>query len=166
MRKTKTRTKTKNRHPLIRIIDEVVRLKGRLQSVFVGARTATGLSTMETMVLTAVVESKSPPTVSQIGRSLGHPRQVVQRAANRLLEVRLLEAGANPAHRRAQLLHATTAGKKLYAEAQAIARESADSLTRIIGRGECERLANDLQALRTKLEAHVRSDRQRARKAR
>jgi len=152
-----SKSKAKPRHPLVRIIDEVVRLKGRLQSVFAEARTATGLSPMETMVLTAAVEAQRPPTVSQIGRSLGHPRQVVQRAANRLIEAGLLEAALNPDHKRAQLLSATAAGQKLYGEAESLARKSADSLARVLGLSECERLARDLHDLRGRIELHLRT---------
>jgi len=112
---------------------------------------------METMVLTAVVEAQRPPTVSQIGRSLGHPRQVVQRAANRLIEERLLEAAVNPEHKRAQLLHATDAGKQLYGDAEMLARKSADALARVLGLNECERLARDLHELRGRIEVHLRS---------
>jgi DNA-binding MarR family transcriptional regulator len=134
-----------------------VRLKGRLQTVFAAARISTGLSIMETMVLTAVVEASQRPTVSQIGRSLGHPRQVVQRAANRLIDARLLATAANPEHKRAQLLHATAAGRKLFAEAEMRARKSADELAKVLGLRKCEQLARDLHELRSEIEAHLRS---------
>ncbi len=151
------KSKTRVRPALVRIIDEVIRLKSRLQSAFAAARHATGLSPMESTVLTAVVEAHTPPTVSQIGRSLGHPRQVIQRAANRLIETRLLRAVANPDHKRAQLLEATAAGRKLFGEAEKSARNAADELSRVLGTKECERLARDLHQLRGKIEAHVRS---------
>src|SRR5882724_3839651 len=92
------------RHPLVHLIDEVIRLRGRLQSLFAGVGAASGLAPMESTVLTAVVESHTTPTVSQIGRSLGHPRQVIQRAANNLIAARLLETTPNPGHKRAALL--------------------------------------------------------------
>jgi DNA-binding MarR family transcriptional regulator len=146
------------RHPVIRLIDEVIRLRGRLQSVFADVGAATGLAPMESTVLTAVVESHAAPTVSQIGRSLGHPRQVIQRAANTLITARLLEAIPNPDHKRAALLRATAAGKKTYRDAEALGRKAADSLMRILDVRECERLARELHALRSRIEAHLRSD--------
>jgi DNA-binding MarR family transcriptional regulator len=150
----------------VRIIDEVVRLKGRLKTVFAGARAVTGLSPMETTVLAAVIEADSAPTVSQIARSLGHPRQVVQRAANKLMATKLLTAVDNPDHKRAPLLRATAAGEQLYGEAEAQARKAAESVARVVGLRECERLANDLHVLRSKIEAHLRSQASAARPAR
>ena len=148
--------KTTPRHPLVRLIDEIIRLRGRLQSVFAEASAATGLAAMESTVLTAVVESHTTPTVSQIGRSLGHPRQVIQRAANNLIAVEFLETMPNPHHKRAVLLRATAAGKKSYRDAEALGRRTANSLMRALDLRECERLARDLHGLRGKLEAHLR----------
>lgn len=145
------------RHPLVRLIDEVIRLRGRLQSVFAGVGAATGLAPMESTVLTAVVESHTTPTVSQIGRSLGHPRQVIQRAANNLVAARLLEMTANPDHKRAALLRATAAGKRSYRDAAALASKTANSLMRVLDLKECERLARELHTLRGKIEAHLRA---------
>ena len=145
------------RHPLILLIDEIVRLKGRLQSVFADASAAMGLSPLESMVLTAVVESQTPPTVSQIGRSLGHPRQVVQRAANSLMAAKLLAAAPNPHHKRAQLLQATVAGRKSYRDAETLGKRAANSLVRDLDLADCERLARDLHELRSKIEAYLRA---------
>jgi DNA-binding MarR family transcriptional regulator len=155
----RTHPKAKTRHPMIRIIDEVIRLKSRLQSTFADARAATGLSPMESTVLTAVVEAQSPPTVSKIGRSLGNPRQVVQRAANRLIDAKLLQAIDNPDHKRAPLLHATSAGERLHREAESASRKTADSLAHALGLKECERLADDLHNLRSEIEAHLKNKR-------
>ncbi len=144
------------RHPLIRLIDEVVRLRGRLQSVFAEASAATGMAPMESTVLTAVVESRAAPTVSQIGRSLGHPRQVIQRATNNLIVARLLRTVANPNHKRAVLLRVTPLGRKRYRDALAVGRRTADSLARLLNRKECDRLAGELHSLRARIEAHLR----------
>ena len=153
-----SRAKSTPRHPLVLMIDEVSRLKGRLHSVFAEASTATGLSPMESTVLTAVVEAHAPPTVAQIGRSLGHPRQVIQRAANALIRERFLETAPNPHHKRAQLLRATAAGTKLFRDVEAVARKSADSLVHVLGAAQCARLARELHDLRSKIEAHLRAN--------
>jgi DNA-binding MarR family transcriptional regulator len=152
-----SKSKSRGHHPVVMLMDELVRLKTRFQSVFEGASSTMGVSHMELMVLTAVVESQTPPTVPQIGRSLGHPRQVVQRAANSLIAAKLLEPAANPDHKRAQLLHATSTGKELYEAAAAISRQAANSVGRMIDLEKCERLAKDLHELRATIEAHLRS---------
>lgn len=151
-----SKSPTSQRHPLITLIDELVRLRGRLQSVFAGATAVMGLSAMESTVLTAVIESHTPPTVSQIGRSLGHPRQVIQRAANVLIDAKLLEVASNPHHKRAPLLRATAAGNASYKDASTFAKRAASSLAHVLDLSECERLARELHELRSKIEAHLR----------
>ena len=70
------RGKFDSRHPLIGLSDELIRLNGRLKGRFAGARRSEGLGDSELTVLNAVVEADRPPTVPQIGRSLGQPRQI------------------------------------------------------------------------------------------
>ena len=119
------------RHPLVGLSDELIRLNGRLKGMFAGARRSEGLGDSEIMVLNAVVEADRPPTVPQIGRSLGQPRQIVQRAANSLMATGLIEAEPNPDHKRAVLLRATDRGvalkREIDARADAIAAEIAAS---------------------------------------
>jgi alkylation response protein AidB-like acyl-CoA dehydrogenase len=79
-------TDTKRAQLLIQFLDEIARTRGRVTSVFAEGRTAIGLSDLEMIVLNAVFGAGSPPTVPQIGRSLGHARQVIQRAANTLVD--------------------------------------------------------------------------------
>jgi DNA-binding MarR family transcriptional regulator len=112
---------------------------------------------MEATVLTAVVEAHTMPTVSQIGRSLGHPRQVIQRAANNLIARKFLETAPNPHHKRAVLLRATVAGRKSYRNAEAFGRKTTSSLMRVLDLRECERLARERHELRSRIEAHLRS---------
>ena len=66
-----------SRHPLVGLSDELIRLNGRMKSLFAGARRPEGLGDSEQSVLNAVVEADHPPTVPQIGRSYGQPRQIV-----------------------------------------------------------------------------------------
>lgn len=72
-----------------------------------------GLTEVENIVLTAVTGASHPPTVPQIGRSLGHPRQVIQRAADALVVRGLIDWRDNPDHKRARLLTATVEGERL-----------------------------------------------------
>ncbi|HYD05659.1 MAG TPA: MarR family transcriptional regulator [Reyranella sp.] len=121
-----------SQHPLSALADEVARLQGRLKHLFAPILRELGLGESELTVLTAVVEAERPPTVPQIGRSLGHARQLVQRAANSLADRGLIELLPNPDHKRAALLRATEAGvalkRRADAEAGAIARNLGEAL--------------------------------------
>lgn len=142
---------------MILMFDEVTRLSTRLQSLFAGARAPSGLSPMEAMVLSAVVRAPSPPTVPKIGRSLGHARQVVQRAANSLIESGLITIAPNPDHKRAPLLLATPDGKSLKALTDTRAGAAANALLRDVDPGKCARLTDELRGLRHEIEEHLRS---------
>ncbi|WP_447762505.1 MarR family winged helix-turn-helix transcriptional regulator [Sphingopyxis panaciterrae] len=139
-----------------RFADEVARLRGRMRALYANTRAASGLPEMELTVLTAVVNAATPPTVAQIGRSLGHPRQVVQRAANVLAEHGLVELADNPDHKRASLIIATGVGLALKAadhdRAQAVTRAV---LARIDG-GAFAEAADRLHAIRAAIEAYLR----------
>ena len=143
-------------NPLISLIDEVIRLQGRFKSIFAGSNGVTGLPSMELIVLTAVVEAGGAPTVPQIGRSLGHPRQVIQRAANALIEAGLVEAAPNPHHKRAPLLLPTRRGKAVKRKADASALRAADAILHRIDAARCRRLAEGLRELRGEIEAYLR----------
>jgi|SRR6266851_3791089 len=143
-------------NPVVALIDEVVRINGRLKSIFASVRATTGLSAMELTVLTAVVESQVAPTVPQIGRSLGSPRQVIQRAANALISAKLLQTAPNPHHKRAPLLHATPRGQALKRKADASAAKAMRSLLGSIDTAKCRRVAGELRELRSAFEAFLR----------
>ncbi|VWX54239.1 MarR family winged helix-turn-helix transcriptional regulator [Novosphingobium sp. 9U] len=149
-------TRWKARHPLAGLSDEVIRLNGRLKSLFADARRPDGLGDSELTVLNAVVEAERPPTVSQIGRSLGQPRQIVQRAANSLIDAGLIETQPNPDHKRAVLLCPTKLGtdKKRAFDARA------DALAAAIAGGmdaqQIEAAAAALRVLRKDLEVRLR----------
>lgn len=150
------RSNEKIHHPVIALIDEVIRVNSRLRSAFEGITETSGLNSMQLTVLTAVVESKMPPTVPQIGRSLGHPRQVINRAAKVLLDQGLIDALDNPDHKRAPLLMATGAGKQLKKKVDANAESAADELMTSIDAATVRKLTKDLQGLRKKIEDHAR----------
>jgi DNA-binding MarR family transcriptional regulator len=95
------------------LITECFLLHGRLTTIFSTIKDWAQLSGMEALTLYTIVNSEKPVTVPQIGRSLGHARQVIQRAA-RALEARgLVETRDNPGHKRAALLVPTEAGCEL-----------------------------------------------------
>lgn len=139
-----------------RFADEVARLRGRMRALFAEVRAEAGLAEMELTVLTATVNAASPPTVAQIGRSLGHPRQVVQRAANRLAELGLIVFGENPDHKRASLIIATDAGRALKAADHARAQAVTAGLLARIEAGAFADAAARLHAIRAEIEAYLR----------
>ena len=144
-------------HPVVDLIDEVIRTGTRLRTVFDGITAATGLTTVQFTVLSAVVAAKSPPTVPQIGRSLGHPRQVIQRAANNLQELGFIETRTNPNHKRAPLLVATEKGRRLKDDADVKALAAADSLLGVLDEKRCRDISSELHEVRGKIEAHLKT---------
>ncbi len=146
-----------SRHPLVGLVDELTRLTGRLKSTFADSRRVVGLGESEMMVLNAVVEADRSPTVPQIGRSLGSPRQLVQRAANALMDAGLIEAQPNPDHKRAALLVATGAGIALKRQADAHADTIAERLAAAVDLGTVGQTTLALGTLRRQLESQLRA---------
>lgn len=142
---------------MIGMIDSVTRVQGRLKGAFAEARSSTGLAEMEMTVLNAVVEAERPPTVPQIGRSLGHPRQVIQRATNQLVSAELIVAIANPDHKRAPLLVPTAKGRGLKKAADVRGAAIASDLLRSVDRELVVEATELLEKIRHQLESHVRS---------
>lgn len=145
-----------SRHPLVGLSDELIRLNGRLKGLFAGARRPDGLGDSELTVLNAVVEADRPPTVPQIGRSLGQPRQIVQRAANSLMDAGLIEAEPNPDHKRAVLLRATTRGLALKRDIDSRAEAIASSVAADLDAQLVREATGALRAIRKQLEAQLR----------
>jgi DNA-binding MarR family transcriptional regulator len=148
-----------SRHPLVGLVDEVTRLNGRLKSVFAQSRQEAGLGDSEIMVLNAVVEADRAPTVAQIGRSLGHPRQIIQRAANSLREAGLIETAENPDHKRAVLLLPTRQGIALKRRTDTTAEAIASRLTEGMELDDARAATRTLRAVRQQLEARLREER-------
>jgi DNA-binding MarR family transcriptional regulator len=147
------------RNALVALIDELIRAHGRLKSIFTDVNAASGLSSMESTVLAAVVESVAAPTVAQIGRSLGYPRQVIQRAANTLIAAGLVETAPNPSHKRAMLLVATREGRSRKQQAETHAEDVIRPLLARLDAAKCRSVAEDLRELRSEIEAFLRSQR-------
>ena len=150
-----------SRHPLVGLSDELIRLNGRMKALFAGARRSEGLGDSELSVLNAVVEADRPPTVPQIGRSFGQPRQIVQRAANSLMAAGLIEAVPNPDHKRAVLLRATEQGLAMKRGMDARADEVADSISAELDANAVRAATLALRAVRKQLEAQLRTGEQR-----
>ncbi len=141
----------------IQLLDALARTHGRTVSAFRDLRLAQGLSDMENVVLSAVVGARVAPTASQIGRSLGHPRQVIQRAADSLAVRGLITAVDNPDHKRARLLEPTEAGRQLKAAADIRGLAIADSLTIGLDADLIARTVAGLNQIRAAIEANMRA---------
>lgn len=139
---------------LVLLIDAMARLHGRLRSAFAPAREGSSLSEMEHTVLSAVTEAQTPPTVAQIGRSLGHPRQVIQRAANALVDAGLIAFADNPEHKRAQLLVPTAAGSVMQTQANGRAEAIAARLLLSVDRQQVRKANALLGTIRSAIERH------------
>jgi DNA-binding MarR family transcriptional regulator len=124
---------------LVTILAEANRIAIRCMRDFSRVREASGLSGIETLTLMAIAHAANPQTVPQVGRSLGHPRQVIQRAVRVLEQAELVASQPNPAHKRAALLVVTDGGRKL---ARGIDAEAAQIIA-----GLAEGLDLDLSAL-------------------
>lgn len=140
----------------IRLLDGIARLQGRLRGAFAEARQGSGLNDMEHTVLAAVTEARAAPTVPQIGRALGHPRQVIQRAASSLAEKGLIELADNPDHKRASLLIATSAGKAVQGEANRKAEAISARLLGLLDGARLSAVIDQIEAIRAVLDADAR----------
>jgi DNA-binding MarR family transcriptional regulator len=98
---------------LTSLISECYLLHGQLNNLFSTVKDSVDMTGMESLTLFAIVNSDKPVTIPQIGRSLGHARQVIQRAANALEARGLVRTMENPGHKRAAFVVATEEGKRI-----------------------------------------------------
>ncbi len=138
------------------LIDAMIRTRSRMRTVFEPVGAAAGLPDIELTVLTAVVGAATPPTVPQIGRSLGHPRQVIQRAANQLVARGLIVWAENPDHKRAMLLVATAPGRAIQALANDRAGQIVGKLMQHIEADDVRTATSLLNRIRGKIESFSR----------
>ena len=129
---------------LIALIDEMHRLRGRLTSASVEFHASDEPAGLAMTVLTAVVMAAYPPTVPQIGRSLGYPRQTIQRQADDLAHRGLIAWVDNPDHKRAQRLVGTDAGNAIQSRANARSLVWAATITEGV---DAEKLADAITTL-------------------
>lgn len=142
----------------IRLLDELARLRGRTNALFGGIRDDAALTEVESVVLVAVTGARRATTVPQIGRSLGHARQVVQRAADSLALRGLVAWQENPDHKRARLLVPTAAGNALRAEQDAQGLAVATAVTRGLDPNLIAGAADALHTIREALDNNLRTE--------
>ena len=139
-------------NPLVMLIEESIRLRDSAQQVLSEVLATETLTRLERLVLLSITEFGRPLTVSQVGRNLGHSRQVVQRAANQLVSLGFLEKLPNPDHKTSPLLQPTDSGR-------AFERQMGEALVQMVNTlltdadiATCLRVADALKKLRTKIE--------------
>lgn len=146
-------------HPVCELADEILRIGGRLRLIFGEATSAAGLSLLAYTVVIYVAESPVAPTVPQIGRSIGHPRQVIQRAVNELLAAGLIVTMPNPDHKRAPLLALSEAGEAFKEASDRRAIAIGDRLMDFAGVTECKQVLQQLRTFRGHIEDYARQAR-------
>lgn len=91
-----------------------------------------GLTSARWQMLGAIALAQMPLTAPLIGEAMGVTRQGAQKQLNLLLEQGLVEARANPAHRRSPLYRLTPRGMALYRKADSLwAAKAAELAARI-----------------------------------
>jgi DNA-binding MarR family transcriptional regulator len=143
-------------NPLIQLVDELARTQGRVKHLFAAVSADSGLGSTDGLVLAAILEAAAPPTVPQIGRSLGHPRQVIQRAVNKLVAAGYIRKLSNPDHKRAPLLAATPAGMELKQRGDRLALDIADAFLDAVDQHRVTRLVDELHTVRQAIETFLR----------
>lgn len=142
---------------LVVILGEANRVAGRCLQIFSRIRQDCDLSGIEVLTLIAITHATTPPTVPQIGRSLGHPRRVIQRAVRVLEERDLVQPLPNPGHKRAALLTGTEKGRALGraidAQAAEIIADLADGLD--LDLGMLGAMSEGLLALRDRIDERI-----------
>lgn len=134
------------------LVDEVLRTRGRLLSATAGFGDHEGLSGAQSLVLVSIARAERPPTVPQIGRSLGHTRQAVQRVVDALVAAGFVEFIDNPDHKRARRLIATPAGQAARTAADERSASWASRVTHDIPTDDLATTIATLRTLRLRLE--------------
>ena len=112
-----------------------------------------GLTSARWQILGAIVTADRPQPVAWLARNLGANRQNVQRIVNDLHREGLVGFGANPHHRRAQLVVLTDKGKQTFDAAMRLQAPWANSLSEGLVVKDIQTVHRVTIALRKKLES-------------
>lgn len=145
-------------NPLVMLIEECIHLRDTAQSNLSVVAGSEPLSRLERLVLISSTEAENPLTFSQIGRNLGHSRQVVQRAGNRLVDIGYLEKLPNPDHKTAALIQPTALGREFERQLAAVFDDVVGTLLSDSDLKTCRKMASDLKKLRAKIETYEPRD--------
>lgn len=138
---------------IIELLDEALRLRGRIQVLGKMLATGTDISGhAQQLLLSAVVRAKEPLTVARIARSLGYSRQAVQRVANELAAAGHVCFIDNQRDARTRLLVPTQRGIDAYAHCNDANIEWADEIGTLVGVTEVARATEVVRQVRQYLE--------------
>ena len=129
-------TRTKGGDAITALILEAFRLNGGLLRAGDRIAGAYGQTSGRWQVLGAL--RNGPETVAGIARAMGLTRQSVQRTADLLAAEGIVEFVENPAHRRAKLVHLTSAGRETLAGISALQVTWANGLAAALAADEAE----------------------------
>lgn len=140
-------------NPLVMLIEESIHLRNSAQEIFSKALGGPNLSRLEGLILLSIIEAGQPLTAPQVGRNLGHTRQVVQRAANRLVDLGLLQKLPNPDHKTAALFDATPEGRARQADTGEAMIALVNEVLTDSDMKACERMCRDIRRIRARIES-------------
>ncbi len=142
--------------PIDELIFEIFRVNDRLLAIGDATVKDLGLTSARWLVLGAIALSHSPMTVAEIARSMGLTRQAVQRLANDMAGVGLVDMQDNPRDRRARIIALTDNGREAYESALARWRaEWTAQMEEILTEDEIVETMRRLRRLRGLVQAQV-----------
>ena len=127
------------------LVLDTFRLNGRLIEAGNTLVAPIGLTSARWQVVGVLALKGQAMTVSQIAKDMGLSRQAVQRTANNLLKLGLLEATENPYHQRANLMLLTKKGLNIFDQAMSLHEPWVSNLTKGIS---AEKLSVAVDVLR------------------
>ncbi|HNU11717.1 MAG TPA: helix-turn-helix domain-containing protein [Rubrivivax sp.] len=116
-----------------------------------------GLTSARWQMLGAIALAATPLSAPQIGQAMGVTRQGAQKQLNLLLDQGLVEARANPAHRRSPLYVLTPKGQTLYRQADALWTREALKLATLVPAAALRSAARTLESLQLALQPQLPS---------
>lgn len=134
------------------LILDLFRLNSRILTAGDRLVASLGLTSARWQVLGTVVAADRPQPVSWLARDMGANRQNVQRIINDLEKEGLVAFGANPHHRRAQLVVLTDKGKRIYATAMDLQTPWVNSLSEGLSIRDLTNFRRVVACLREKLD--------------
>lgn len=130
---------------LTQLTVELARVQGQLEEAAQTLADPSGLTAARWQVLSAV--SAAPAPAAQVARTIGLTRQAVQQTADALEAESLIQYRANPHHKRAKLIEATSLGRQRLAAVEARQVAWANRLAKRIGRATLETTSSGVRAL-------------------
>lgn len=128
---------------------ELARAQSQLDEAAQRLAEPSGLTAARWQVLGAVASAPAP--AAQVARTIGLTRQAVQQTADALEAEGLIQYRANPNHKRAKLIEATSLGRQRLAAAQARQIVWANRLGKRLGRASLEACLAGIRAIGAEL---------------